>query len=95
MKTASFEELQVGMIIVMAKAGPEFPGLAGRLFKVIAINDPYIAIETGTRASTSRHMINGREAEFTKPSDEMVAAMLPDRGLNRSANTPQETPRDE
>lgn len=50
----------------------------GRFFKVLAIDDPYVAIETGRSAAATRHLIIGRDAEFNKPSDEMLAVMVPE-----------------
>ena len=75
MNTLSFDELKENMIVVMSKAGKRFPGLAGRMFKVISIDDPYIVIETGPHLAATRHMIVGREAEFMLPSKETIAAM--------------------
>jgi hypothetical protein len=77
MRPISQTDLKVGMIVVMTKAGDDFPGLRNRIFKVISLDDPYIVLRT-TDAVATTHMIIAAHAEFAVPSDETVESIAPD-----------------
>lgn len=69
-------DLKVGMIVVMVRAGDDFPGLRNRIFKVIVIDDPYVVLRTTDLAATT-HMIVASEAAFSVPSAETITAIAP------------------
>lgn len=78
MDTLKFEDLQVGMFVVVSKAGEKVVGLVGRLCKVMVIDDPHMALEIGRHPAITKHIVNARESEFMKPSEDLIAALLPE-----------------
>lgn len=78
MRAVRYEDLQVGQHVIMTRADKKWPGLAHLLFRVLAVDDPYLVLATGTHPATTTHMILGREAEFAEPSKELLAAIAPE-----------------
>lgn len=78
MKPIDANDLEVGQLVAMIRAPKSAPGLADRLFKVMAIDLPHAVLRTGESVAATSHMINLADAEFALPERDTIAALSRD-----------------